>query len=174
MQHWCPIFVHTHQTLGQLEIQATTTLNKNQNLAHHLIASLIRTFHIMMLKQPQNGFWRASLLLLVVVNSLRGNIWKHSSWSGVTAVFTKCTCSCPLHGICLHFYCQTLLGIVKTAHSVLFKSASQISQQQWRYEFNSSNILIQIMISYYFMRGIQMLHFMTCKFMYMNSCVWRL
>ena len=41
-----------------------TMLDRNPNVAHHLIVSLIRTIHLMILKHPQNGMQHASEALL--------------------------------------------------------------------------------------------------------------
>ena len=41
-----------------------TMLHRNPNVAHHLIVSLIRTIHLMILKHQQNGIQHASEALL--------------------------------------------------------------------------------------------------------------
>ena len=42
------------QTLNQLEYQAKMMLNGNSTVAHFLMASLIQTIHLMIMKHPQS------------------------------------------------------------------------------------------------------------------------
>ena len=103
-----------HQTLNWSAYQARTMLDTNSTVAHHLIASLIRTIYLMITKHPQNGSLKSLSTLLLAAGQQRklmktqfGQQWR---------VFTNFFCSCSQHGKFLQFCSRTQQGkgIVET------------------------------------------------------------
>ena len=93
------IFTQTHQTFNRSENQAATALSENPKVAHHLIASLIQTIHLIILKYPHDGSSKGIFILLACTRQLGKlmktqfrQLWKSSFYQTFQSLFTTWKC----------------------------------------------------------------------------------
>ena len=79
LQHLCPIFSKTHQTLNWSGYQTKKMLNTNPPAAPHVIASLIQKIYLMLTKHPQNGSAKG-ISMLQLATGQQGKLMKTQFW----------------------------------------------------------------------------------------------